>query len=101
MPDLIHAAAQIPTPNAQKYLTQLCKHFGHKVPARIEGDQGVINFSIGEAQLTATADALMAALSAATAKDLTQLQAIIDDHLKRFAFREGITGFDWPNSPPG
>lgn len=83
------------TENAGKYLIQLCKHFGHKVPARIDGDRGQVTFQIGEALLTADGSRLTARLIAQDQDAIARLQHIIDDHLKRFAFRETFTGMHW------
>lgn len=83
------------TESAGKYLTQLCKHFGHKIPASVEGDRGQVTFAIGTAEMTAADARLTVTLSAADPEALAQLQDIIDDHLKRFAFREDFSGMDW------
>lgn len=83
------------TESAGKYLTQLCKHFGHKVPASVEGDRGQVTFAIGAAEMTANDARLTVSLSATDAEALAQLQHVIDDHLKRFAFREEFSGMNW------
>ncbi|AUH32566.1 DUF2218 domain-containing protein [Paracoccus tegillarcae] len=85
------------TENSSKYLIQLCKHFAHKIPATVEGDKGQINFDIGTAALTAHDTALTATLVAGNAEALARLQHIVDDHLKRFAFREDFAGMTWQN----
>lgn len=86
---------QFVTPNARKYMEQLCKHFAHKVPANVEGDEGHVTFGIGSARLLADDAALVAVLSGADEDALLQLQHVIDDHLKRFAFRENFEGMAW------
>lgn len=96
MQDPIYMTGQIATPNARKYMTQLCKHFGHKVPAEIDGDQGLVRFAMGDARLVASDDGLTATLTADNADAIAKLQSVIDDHLKRFAFREEIEGLTWP-----
>lgn len=83
------------TPNAQKYMTQLCKHFGHKVPAEVEGDSGRVSFAMGQAQMQADDAALVVVVLAAEEPAVGQLQGIIDSHLQRFAFREDFTALDW------
>lgn len=83
------------TPNAQKYLTQLCKHFGHKIPTRIEGNQGWITFEAGEVELFADDTQLKAVLSPASEEGRTRLPTVIDNHLKRFAFREEFEAMSW------
>lgn len=83
------------TENARKYLTQLCKHFGHKVPVSIQEDHGQVTFAIGQAEMKANDTSLTVILSAADTQALAQLRHIIDDHLKRFAFREDFSGMAW------
>lgn len=95
MQEQFEISGQFLTPNGQKYLVQLCKHFGHKVPVEQVGDDGTIRFAMGEAHLTATETALLAKLVGATEEAAVQLGQIIDDHLKRFAFREDFSGMTW------
>lgn len=83
------------TENGRKYMTQLCKHFGHKLPAEVEGDQGQVIFAAGVARLQSDATGLTARLSAGSDDEAARLQTVIDNHLKRFAFREDFTGMDW------
>lgn len=90
-----HQTGQFDTPHAGKYLTQLCKHFGHKVPATQEGDQGQVRFDAGTARLEASAEALSVTLSTEDAGALPRLREVIDSHLARFAFREDFTTLNW------
>lgn len=95
MQDQNEVTGRFSTPSAEKYLTQLCKHFGHKVPAQIEGNEGRVTFAHGQARLTANEAELTAMLSGPDNRALMTMRGIIDDHLKRFAFREEFTGMDW------
>ncbi|AUH64626.1 DUF2218 domain-containing protein [Paracoccus zhejiangensis] len=83
------------TPNAQKYMVQLCKHFGHKVPAEVEGDAGQVTFGMGLAQMQSDDQALTVVLSGDSGEAVASLQEVIDSHLQRFAFREEFSGMDW------
>lgn len=83
------------TPNAQKYMTQLCKHFGHKIPAEVAGDAGQVTFDRGIARLQAGEDGLSVTLSCENGDAVASLQKVIDSHLQRFAFREEFAGMDW------
>lgn len=95
MQELFETTGRFGTVNAQKYLVQLCKHFGHKVPAEADGNLGRVTFERGEARLTAHDDELQAILTSPDKDAIARLQFVIDDHLKRFAFREDCTGMDW------
>src|SRR6185369_14459542 len=41
------SVARVPTKSALRYLGQLCKHFGHRVPSCLDGDHGWIAFEFG------------------------------------------------------
>ncbi|MTE00737.1 DUF2218 domain-containing protein [Paracoccus sp. YIM 132242] len=83
------------TRNAQGYMTQLCKHFAHKIPATVQGNEGLITFEIGQARLVARDGDLQCTVAGADAAAVERLQGIIDSHLARFAFREAFTRMDW------
>ena len=78
------------TPKAAGYLAQLCKHFGHKVPASHEGNDGQISFSSGTCRLHAEEAALTMTVEAATPEDIARLEEVVASHLLRFAFREEL-----------
>lgn len=86
------ATAAVATPKASSYLQQLCKHFGHKVPARFDAAEGRVAFAMGDCLLRASPDGgvLTMTVSAATDADLGRVQEIVGGHLERFAFREKL-----------
>ena len=88
------SVAEIATPNASRYLQQLCKHFAHKRPVTFDPQSGSIAFSSGECRLEARDDALTLSLTAPDAAYLEQLQDVVARHLVRFAFREDMQ-IDW------
>ena len=92
------ANATVTTENARRYLTQLCKHFGHKVTTDWHGDEGFADFSMGRCDFSATAGKLHMACRAQTEDDLVKVQDIVGDHLVRFAWREDLT-VDWRMQP--
>ncbi len=83
------------TPNAAKYLQQLCKHFAHKVAVEHDGTRGTVALGMGPATLQATGNTLTAEVTAPDAADLAEARDIIDRHLARFAFREAFEAMDW------
>ena len=95
----VRSHAEIATPQAARYLTQLCKHFQHKLPVTLEDGSGEISFSIGTCRLRADAAVLTLSLEAADAPHLDQLQDVVARHLLRFAFRESLH-IDWAPPPP-
>jgi uncharacterized protein len=84
------SAAEIATPQASRYLAQLCKHFQHKVPVTLDGASGHIAFGMGDCRLRAEAGVLSLSLQAADDAQMAQLQDVVARHLLRFAFREAM-----------
>jgi hypothetical protein len=90
----IRSRAEVATPKAERYLQQLCKHFGHKVPVTFDPRSGEVAFPIGECRLAAADGVLTLSLAAPDDARLAQLQDILARHLLRFAFREALR-IDW------
>lgn len=86
--------ADVATEHASRYLQQLCKHWSHKFPVEFDPRHGAIQLSIGRAVMDADDQALHIALAADDEASLDRLEAVVADHIKRFAFREELT-FDW------
>lgn len=86
--------AEVATPNASRYLQQLCKHFAHKRPVSFDAQSGRIAFVIGECRLKAGGGVLTLSLTAREASQMDQLQDVVARHLLRFAFREDMQ-IDW------
>lgn len=91
----LKSSATIPTTEAQRYMVQLCKRFGHKVTATYEGHEGRITFEMGEASMRASPETLMIISQADDAERLGRLEQVMESHLKRFAFREPDMAVDW------
>lgn len=86
------------TPNASKYLQQLCMHFAHKVAVEFDATHGTVALGMGPATLYATDGVLTAEVTAPDAADLAEARRIIDSHLARFAFREEFETMDWQSA---
>ncbi|MEM1428352.1 MAG: DUF2218 domain-containing protein [Pseudomonadota bacterium] len=84
---MTHRIARLKTKHANRYLQQLCTHFGHKVPVRFNGAHGRIDLPFGTCLLDAEGDALTMRLESAEA-EIGRLERVIGDHIARFAFRE-------------
>ena len=83
------------TPNASKYLQQLCKHFAHKIEVNFDETSGRIPFTLGVAEVSATVDALQVRFAEVADDQRADAKSVIDRHLERFAFREGFTAMNW------
>lgn len=95
------STATILTPNARRYMIQLCKHFAHKVPATYGEREGEILFEAGVVGLRAAPQTLMLWAKAAEPVGLQRLEQVVESHLKRFAFREPAIALDWRRAPAG
>lgn len=88
------STARVRTDKASRYLVQLCKHFGHRVPAEWTATDGVVRFEPGTCRMTATGDALSLSCESAAPEDLAVVQDVVASHLVRFAWREEVS-VDW------
>ncbi|WP_424934100.1 DUF2218 domain-containing protein [Amaricoccus macauensis] len=83
------------TPQASKYLQQLCKHFGHKVDVTFDETSGNVAFPMGPATLEATNGTLQITVTGTAPEDIEKGREVIDSHLARFAFREEFEAMNW------
>jgi uncharacterized protein len=96
----IRQEAELESPAARRYLAQLCRHFRHKVPVEDMGHEGRVEFAPGTCRLFADENRLRALCEAEDAAGLARLRHILDEHLQRFAWRQGIAGFTWREPQP-
>jgi hypothetical protein len=82
--------ARVQTPKASVYMKQLCRHFGHRIPATFTDDEGQITFDAGVCTLEATPTELVLRVSAADSEATTRLQDVVERHLQRFAHRDPL-----------
>jgi hypothetical protein len=80
--------ARVATPLAQRYMTQLCKHFEHRLAVSYDAAAGRIAFPTGLCRLEAGPEVLVLHAEAADAGALDQLESVVARHLERFAFRD-------------
>lgn len=90
---MMRSNAQVSTDKAPRYLSQLTKHFAHKLPASLDGPEraptgGRIDFPFGRCALAAEDGALHLSVEAENVTDLTRMEKVVADHLMRFMFRE-------------
>ena len=92
---MIETVANVPTSNAAKYVTQLCKHWAHKLPVDYQGDRGVVRFGDAVATLEPDAHELVVTIQTNDEPTAERLQNVVASHLDRFAFREAPLAFQW------
>jgi hypothetical protein len=81
------SSATIALDQPRRYMTQLCKHFDHKLPVTLEESSGSITFDAGLCTLTAEAEALVLHITSPDDETLARTQDVVARHLQRFAFR--------------
>lgn len=97
---MITSSAVVSTPNASRYLQQLCKHWSHKFTTDFTPEQGTIALPLGLVRMLALGDELSIDLTAATDDtDMGAFETVVAEHLKRFGFREQLA-FDWKRTAP-
>jgi uncharacterized protein len=84
----VHSEARVTTTVPRRYMTQLCKHFEHKLPVAYDDTTGRIEFSAGTCSLEATEDTLIMRAEAADPDSLHRVEDVVARHLDRFAFRD-------------
>jgi len=89
------AHASVETENAEKYVAQLCKHFGHKIDVQYSEGHGECRFPFGSATLDVRDNAIVLSVEASEQDNLTRMKQVIEDHLLRFAFRENLPSLSW------
>lgn len=87
----MQATGRAETSSASRYISQLCKHWGHKYTVSFDRERGEIALPTGPCRLRAEPDALVVELEAADAETLERMEGVVAAHLQRFAFREPFT----------
>lgn len=83
------------TAKASQYLQQLCKHFAHKVEVDFDAEAGWADLPPGRCTLRADLGLLEIEVTAEDEAGLARARMIVDDHLARFAHREGFEAMNW------
>ena len=91
----MEAVAHVRTASAERYVTQLCKHWSHKLPVELHDDRGVVKFGDAMATLEFGVEELVVTILADDEPTLERLQGVVANHLDRFAFREAPLAFRW------
>ncbi len=85
------SVSSVKTEHSSRYLQQLCKHWSHRFTVEFDEKHGKVPFSADSQVIFDASDtALHMRLDVADAGDLERMQAVVADHLTRFAFREEL-----------
>lgn len=85
---MIKSTANIETPQAERLIIQLCKHWGHKFPVRQGERWGEIDLPLGVCRMRA--DAVLAVELEGEADQMPKLQEVVAEHLQRMARKEEL-----------
>jgi hypothetical protein len=91
----MQSQTHLTTKNGQRYMTQLAKHWSHKFQVVFDETSAFIPLPPGPCRMQVVGDGLDVTIEAADPEAITRLQGIVENHLKRFAFREPDLAFDW------
>lgn len=86
--DEVAAECRWETPLAARYMTQLCKHWSHRLSVTLNEHDGEIAFEGGRCALRAGPDHLLIHITAEDEARLRMLEGVVIRHLQRFAFRD-------------
>ena len=90
------SVARVPTRSASRYMQQLAKHWAHKMEVRFDAQEAVIAFPNGSRlEMRADSETLDCALSVPDGEEAGRMRTVVEEHLNRFAFREGALTFQW------
>ncbi len=92
--------ACVATPNAAKYMRQLCKHWSHKLDVELADGTGMVRFPTAVATMKVGADTLLVTIEADEEQTLERMKEVVASHLERFAFREAPLHFVWSSDTP-
>ena len=87
------STARATTASGRRYMTQLCKHWGHKYEVAFDETSGRIALPVGPLTMAADETGLTLTLDASP-ESLDRIEGVVTEHLNRFAFREPFA-LDW------
>jgi len=88
--------AAIPTPDASRYLQQLCKHWSHKLDVSFTPQDGRVLFNEESVcVLHAAPEVLNVRIETSDATNAARLGDVVFRHLERFSFRDPLPTPEW------
>lgn len=85
----------IPTQNANRYMTQLCKHWSHRFDTTLTENTGTASLPGGLVSFDASETTLKVVLSPKSDETRERMKEVVEEHLNRFAFREAPLEIAW------
>ncbi|WP_158045344.1 DUF2218 domain-containing protein [Skermanella pratensis] len=82
------STSHVATDKAERFMTQLCKHFAHKIPATLENGSGRIQFEAGICLLEPGPEFLTLRVEAGSEDQRNTVEDVVKRHLERFMWKE-------------
>ncbi|KFI08892.1 DUF2218 domain-containing protein [Massilia sp. BSC265] len=95
---MLQSHTMIATPTASRYITRLCKHWGHRFHVDFDEQQGFIDFGDAQCRLAATATTLGITLISDNEAS-AELETVVEEHLLRFVPAGEHLAFAWQRTP--
>lgn len=83
------------TAHASRYLQQLAKHWAHRNVVTFDTEHADIALRGNRVQMQAEPDGLVVTLTTGPEGNPLRLRSVFEEHINRFAFREGELSFNW------
>lgn len=90
----------VTTPEADRLVRRLCKHWGHKFSVRTDERGGYIDFGDACCELVAT-DAALTITLRYQKEQASPLETVVAEHLQRFVSAGQTLEFTWQQRAPG
>lgn len=78
----------VKTAFGEPYLKRLCRHFAHKIPASIDGQQSVLEFPFGMCRIDVDDEQMRIRIEVEDPDNLDRAEKVVADHLIRMANRD-------------
>jgi hypothetical protein len=80
--------ATVATPHGLAYTRRLCKHFAHKIPVTVEGNQGRLEFQFGLCTIENDDEFMRIVVDVPDAAELDRAEDVVARHLIRMANKD-------------
>ncbi|SFE13310.1 hypothetical protein SAMN04487819_108101 [Actinopolyspora alba] len=87
---MLTSQAEVTTERPQRYLSQLCEHFAHKVDSEHDDATGRVEFDVGTCELRAEGRTLLLRARAADREGVDRVKQVVGTHLERFGTRDEL-----------
>ena len=95
MSPMRNSHADVVTPEASKYLRRLCKHWSHRFQVEYDEKHGTVDFGTSRCEMSAQAGRLQIHLSISAQDDMSEMQDVVAEHLRRVAHGEPSLVIQW------